>query len=757
LLVLPAHLLIIWLSRRRAFQRGALIALVAVAAIYALWLPGFWRQVATMRRTPDFWLGHISPLLAPTRALAAVVAGPGAFAGNPPALLFGCSAVLLVVAVGSVLWVREAGLGLCGVALLALAPLVEAALLTAAVPKFIDRYLLLVAPVAYVAVSGGLVASTLLVADRRALRLAVCGVVSTLAGLLAVGSVVLAARHAPLGSVGIKDGDTRTAVAYIEAHAAPGDAILLAQDTSAVFSYYYNGMLGGEGTGWFRVAAEYTRADDVPALAATLNAAASGHRRLWALLWHEDFADPTGYIRGALSVHGSQVLSFKGATGYDIRLYKLEPRTRFSAQASPLHPMSVRFGPSITFLGDGLEQWDEPADVPFIFHTWFRTDRRLDRDYQAVLRLERDGQVWQQVALRPSSYNYPAPDWLLGIDVPGRLDFRVGTAIPPADYHVTLAVYDPASQQDLPAVDASQGPIGTRVDLGLVRVMSPIHPGDDKVLPEHPDETSIDGGLVLLGSDNVPSRLEPGVTIAFSLIWEAVQRPAAAFDAQIELAGRTGNQVVAPWSPPAPGLSTDQWPGKETIRDVRTLRLPALALSGPAILQVRLRREDGVGADVVVPLGQVMVVARPRSMTEPPLIERRVGALFGNAAWLEGLGVDDQASRPGGQVAVTLYWECRASFADDYKVFVHLLDTANAIGGRQHDGEPNGGGDPTTSWVPNQWITDRHVVPIPANTPPGDYRLELGLYRAAEQHFPRLPLSTGADSIIAGTVTVRAQ
>jgi hypothetical protein len=208
-------------------------------------------------------------------------------------------------------------------------------------------------------------------------------------------------------------------------------------------------------------------------------------------------------------------------------------------------------------------------------------------------------------------------------------------------------------------------------------------------------------------------------------------------------------------TPPAPNLGTGSWPAGDTFKDLRTLQLPPNAPAGPAALQLRVQRVDGGGQDRVIPLAAITIDPRPRAMAAPADIGAPVGALFGDAALLAGVAVDSQAAQPGGQVIVTLFWQCREPLDRDYTVFVHLLDAENAIGGRQHDGPPADGADPTTGWAPGEWITDRHVVPIPTTTPSGVYRLEVGLYRQNGEQFLRLPLATGGDALIAGTVMVR--
>ena len=46
----------------------------------------------------------------------------------------------------------------------------------------------------------------------------------------------------------------------------------------------------------------------------------------------------------------------------------------------------------------------------------------------------------------------------------------------------------------------------------------------------------------------------------------------------------------------------------------------------------------------------------------------------------------------------------------------------------QHDSEPLEGGWPTTQWFVDYLIADSHTLDIPAETPPGAYQIEVGMY-----------------------------
>jgi hypothetical protein len=62
---------------------------------------------------------------------------------------------------------------------------------------------------------------------------------------------------------------------------------------------------------------------------------------------------------------------------------------------------------------------------------------------------------------------------------------------------------------------------------------------------------------------------------------------------------------------------------------------------------------------------------------------------------------------------------------------------------------PMSGTVPTTCWVPEEVIVDRYDIAVDPNLPPGDYRLETGLY--VWETGKRLP-STGMGAIPDGRV-----
>lgn len=88
-----------------------------------------------------------------------------------------------------------------------------------------------------------------------------------------------------------------------------------------------------------------------------------------------------------------------------------------------------------------------------------------------------------------------------------------------------------------------------------------------------------------------------------------------------------------------------------------------------------------------------------------------------------------QPLSPGQELKLTLFWQVRAPIEVDFTVFVQLVDANNNIVA-QHDSKPQAGFYATPYWQPGELVIDVHTVALPAELPPGDYDLLVGLYEA---------------------------
>lgn len=115
-------------------------------------------------------------------------------------------------------------------------------------------------------------------------------------------------------------------------------------------------------------------------------------------------------------------------------------------------------------------------------------------------------------------------------------------------------------------------------------------------------------------------------------------------------------------------------------------------------------------------------------------VEARFAADWERGVALRGWRVDTPA-RPGQPLAVTLTWNSLEPVPRNWTVFVHLVDAAGTIVARS-DSAPRGGTLPFPLWTPGDWVRDTHTLPLPAELPPGDYRLRVGLF-SPEHHGQR--------------------
>ncbi len=168
------------------------------------------------------------------------------------------------------------------------------------------------------------------------------------------------------------------------------------------------------------------------------------------------------------------------------------------------------------------------------------------------------------------------------------------------------------------------------------------------------------------------------------------------------------------------------------------------------------------------------VYALPEPLTDAQVdaVPQRVDAVFGDigpsGASSEGEGVmrllgydlETEIVEPGGEVAVTLYWEALRPAARDYTVFVHLLGEGELVVA-QRDTFPGLGLFSTRRLSPGFRWADRTVLRVPETAyAPDEAQIQVGLYDRLTG--ARLPVigpdgEPGGDAVRFGQVRVRAR
>lgn len=107
--------------------------------------------------------------------------------------------------------------------------------------------------------------------------------------------------------------------------------------------------------------------------------------------------------------------------------------------------------------------------------------------------------------------------------------------------------------------------------------------------------------------------------------------------------------------------------------------------------------------------------------------------------WLDAANLPNDQIKRGQMVDLTLFWRGQKKVNTPYSVFVHLINSNGKLV-QQIDTEPGAGTLPTPAWTPGITVTDRYEMEVPANLPPGEYQLRVGMYPTG-QPLNRLPVT----------------
>ncbi len=226
-----------------------------------------------------------------------------------------------------------------------------------------------------------------------------------------------------------------------------------------------------------------------------------------------------------------------------------------------------------------------------------------------------------------------------------------------------------------------------------------------------------------------------GQTLPLTLFWHTPQSPADDHAAELWLDCADAG-IVAPQAIAAPDSS---WlPGQLQRHDVAVLIAP-LAENGrplpPATtcaLTLQLAQSDPI-------VLQTLPVTAPERTFDLPATATPLHEKLADLVTLAGYELGATAVAPGQALTLTLYWQPQQTTATSYTAFVQLIGPD----GRplaQQDQLPAAGTRPTPGWLPGEIIADAYTLSLPADAPPGDYRLLTGLYNGRTGE--RLPLAT---------------
>jgi hypothetical protein len=125
---------------------------------------------------------------------------------------------------------------------------------------------------------------------------------------------------------------------------------------------------------------------------------------------------------------------------------------------------------------------------------------------------------------------------------------------------------------------------------------------------------------------------------------------------------------------------------------------------------------------------------------------------FGDSVLLLGYDLDDSRVQRGGEIRLTLYWQCLKPMEESYHIYLRLLNPVYRVWGEQSALPLSPWGElPTNRWEAGVMYRDDRRIEFLPGTPPGVYRLGLSLYDPQRQR--GLESAEGSE-IILGLVEV---
>jgi 4-amino-4-deoxy-L-arabinose transferase-like glycosyltransferase len=357
--------------------------------------------------------------------------------------------------------------------------------------------------------------------------------------------------------------------------------------------------------------------------------------------------------------------------------------------------------------------------------------------------VDAQGRVWGELDERQEDRaGLPTSDWLPGETYDCGLAVPLRAGIPWGEYRVVVGLYDLADMRRLVTVDASGAPTGAELTLGEVLVGPALIPAREDELGERTPLNIDLAGVALLGYRLDRESYATGERADLALFLQP--RGPLNPEAHLAVGWRTAEGAVV-WTAPQPlagaGRKAADWRAGEPLELHYWAPIPETLAAGVHTLVINLVGADGppvLPQDVALATVQVTRLER---VYDPPTAQFTQRVTFGEVAALVGYDLGTPLAAPGDEVALTLHWQALAADPAGQNprnlvVFVHLLDAAGAVRG-QVDRQPAAGARPTSGWVAGEFIADAYAVKLDADAPPGDYRIEIGLYDPATMQ--RLP------------------
>lgn len=741
------YLLGLWLRRgadvRLRLVEAALAGL-ATLLLYTPWLPFLLNRY---RVDASYWQGPLKIGEALRHLAINVTLGAPEMMLEPAAVAWLPAWGLIVVAALIGLGLlrgrrgnrRQAGLPAFFLLLYLLLPTLLILLLAWRTPKFNPRYLMLVTPAFYLLLGGGLSSLWTWRSGRG----------RPLAALLLGAALLLSAQAVNnwFTDPAFAKADWRGVAGYVDSHSQDDEAVILVSGHAFPVWNYYAPTRPPLRLPFFDVL-------DVNqvlgyGVATALQAQVAGRTGAWLVTWQDNVVDPVGFVADQLARAGAELPLDARFAQIGLRHFALPPGAAFSAAPPLANASNLTFGGQVRLLG--WSQTTATGAPTLTLRLEWEAVQPLAADLKLAAEIvDSQGQVWGRVAdRRLAVYDFPTMRWQPGAPVFAIVPLPLWLGAPPGAYDLRLRVYAEGQTTALEAFDAAGRSQGSSVRLtGLhapaLATQGPAGPSAPADAVALPAPVRLAPDLSLRRAWVAPAAVEPGAPLKLALWWQVgAAQPAA--DYRLLLAWQPADGAIMPGETLslAAGWASAAWPPQAQVLTLAAPSLPIRATAGAWTLRLTLTGPDGLpaGDAAILPL---TVLASTRRF-DAPALDTAIGADFDGVLRLLGVNLPPQPARPGRPWRVTLAWQALTSPAADLGSFVQLLDANGRL--RSQANRPPGD-RPTRAWLPGEVAVTTYDLDLPADLPPGDYRLIAGLYDPDRSGLPRLRVQSSGQDVV---------
>jgi hypothetical protein len=396
-----------------------------------------------------------------------------------------------------------------------------------------------------------------------------------------------------------------------------------------------------------------------------------------------------------------------------------------SAETNEIVPLA-NFGNQIDLLDIEFPSSEYSSRLVQIKLYWQLHDMPIDAEYSSIVRI-RDG---QGIVMAESSAYQPGGlatnNWFESHYIVDTIELEIPPYVPLLEsYTFDVGLFNAVTLEPLSIINNSGNPDGIgfeihdpefesewsrRVQYGSRLQSIDAFQGYEKI-----------GFYMSIGVNGLPDNVRVGDELVFDWTWQALSALYLLDDDDFygQLIWRDSSLDVEFNSEMVPlvwDYPTRHWERNEVVTGYHRLIVPAVIPAGDYQIGIQLLDEDEEKFGEPLMLSHQMTITEPERIYEQPVFDVKSDYQWTNG--LELLGYDLDASGE-----VRFIWGTSELITQNLRLFVHVLDENDLIVA-QSDGIPVEWTRPTTSWIPEEYITTIHNFDVSV----GEYDIRLGWY-----------------------------